>query len=71
MMEEFFNCYVEGFEGKDLRLRTVSSGGEEAWAWLPLKHVRVQDRSRIRIGTALRIEIHKQNGQRSWRIQVV
>lgn len=54
---ECFECYIEAIDGDELRLRTVSSGGEEAIATLPLSAVPFSERSYVKLGASLRITI--------------
>lgn len=57
VVEECFECYIEAIEGAELRLRTVSSSGEEAIATMPLSAVPLSERPYVELGTSLRVTI--------------
>lgn len=57
VVEECFECYIEAIEGAELRLRTVSSKGEEAIATMPLSAVPLSERPYIELGASLCVTI--------------
>lgn len=54
---EHFHCYVEAIEGDQVRVRTRSSGGEEATAHIPLSKIRETERPRLTFGTPMEVKI--------------
>lgn len=56
-VEEFFECYVEGMDEQELRLRVVSSEGQEAIATMPIERVPEGERRHLEVGVPLRITI--------------
>jgi hypothetical protein len=56
-IEEYFHAVVEAITDDALQLRTRSSGGEEAVAWMDLVRVPESERKYIRLGAPLRITI--------------
>lgn len=57
VMEEYFECYVEAMDDHELRLRTISSRGEEAIATMPIASVPEGERRHLEIGVPIRIAI--------------
>lgn len=52
---ETFDCLIEGIEGKFVRVRTWSSGGEEATAWIETAKIPAE---LVRVGGAFKVEVY-------------
>lgn len=70
MLEEYFSGYIEEITDTDLQLRITSSEGQEATAFLPINKIPESERLKIHILAPIRVDILKQNGVRSYRIQI-
>ena len=57
IVEEFFEATVEEMRDEEVRLRTVSSRGEEGNAWLPVARVPKSEQPYLEIGAPVRITI--------------
>ncbi len=56
-IEEYFEAVVEEIASDAICLRTRSSGGEEAIAWLRTEHITAEERKYIALGAPARITI--------------
>lgn len=54
---EYFDGHVEIVGDDALQVRTVSQGGEEATAWLPIERIPPGERKYISVGAQLRVSI--------------
>lgn len=63
---ESFEGVVVAFEDGHVMLRTTSSDGEEAVAWLSLVHVPEPDRRSLQLFDTLKVEILRQVKPRCW-----
>ena len=56
-VEEYYEAFVDEVSDSALRLRTVSSDGEEGIAWLPIDKIPESERTYIELGAPLRISV--------------
>jgi hypothetical protein len=64
-LEEFFEAFVDEITDSALRLRTITSKGEEGIAWLPIDKIPASEQTYIELGAPLRISIVLDRGPRT------
>jgi hypothetical protein len=62
VVEDFFEAIVDEIDASSLRLRTVSSTGEEGLAWLPIEKIPKGERVFIELGAPLRVSVVVHSG---------
>ena len=56
-IEESFTGTVEELRSDEIRLRTISSAGEEGEAWLPISRIPMSEKKYLEVGAPVRIAI--------------
>lgn len=64
-LEEFFEGVIDEIGNADLKLRTVSSSGEEGTAWLPIDRIPESEQPFIELGAPVRVSIVVSRGKKA------